>query len=99
MKFGEYFIPAGTEARVINTPKYKEAGVPGLDLYLAISFLDIQLIQRKSVPINEIEIKDELGKNNRDAVMTGLTYHGASPVGSRLRLCVHDYKNHFGMTQ
>ena len=73
MKFGEYFIPAGTEARVINTPKYKEAGVPGLDLYLAISFLDIQLMQRKSVSINEIEIKDELEKNNRDTVMTGIT--------------------------
>ena len=33
------------------------------------------------------------------ATSVSLTYHGASPMGSRLRLCVHDYKNHFGMTQ
>lgn len=73
MKFGEYFIPARTKATVINKPKYKEAGVPGLDLYLAISLWDISLMQEKSSLISEVEIKNELEKNNRDTVMTGIT--------------------------
>ena len=59
MKFGKYFIPARTKARVIGKPNYKDAGVPGLDLYLAFTLWDISLMQKKSIPVSKVEIKNE----------------------------------------
>ncbi|MDT8718300.1 hypothetical protein IAI10_16655 [Clostridium sp. 19966] len=73
MKFGEYFIPARTKARVIGKPNYKEANVPGLDLYLAITLWDIVLMQKKSALISEVEIKNELDEKSKDTVMVGIT--------------------------
>lgn len=73
MKFGEYFIPARTKARVINKPNYKEANIPGLDLYLAINLSDIALMQKESVLVSEVEIKNELEGKSKDTVMVGIT--------------------------
>lgn len=73
MKFGEYFIPARTKARVIGKPNYKEANVPGLDLYLAVTFWDIVLMQKKSALVSEVEIKNELEEKSKDTVMVGIT--------------------------
>lgn len=73
MKFGEYFIPAKTRARVINKPNYKDANVPGLDLYLAITLRDIVLMQKKSALLSEVEIENELAEKNKNTVMVGIT--------------------------
>lgn len=73
MKFGEYFIPARTKARVIGKPNYKEADIPGLDLYLAVTLRDIELKQKESVLISDIEIKNELEEKSKDTVMVGIT--------------------------
>lgn len=60
MKFGDYFIPARTKAIVINKPAYREANIPGLYLDIAIRLSDAALKQRKTVPINEVEVGNEL---------------------------------------
>ncbi|NOW07837.1 hypothetical protein [Clostridium beijerinckii] len=74
MKFGEYFIKGGTKARVINKPNYKEANIPGLDLYLAINLSDIALQQKESVLESEIRIKNELEERcHSNTEMVGIT--------------------------
>jgi len=64
MKFGEYFIPARTKARVINTPQYHEAGIPGLQLLIAITLFDMQLEAKRmtGVPMSKTRINNELEK-------------------------------------
>lgn len=60
MKFGEYFVPARTKAKVINKPMYHDAGIPGLQLYISINLFDIHPKKKTGVPISEIEINNEL---------------------------------------
>jgi hypothetical protein len=74
MKFGEYFIKAGTKARVIGKPNYKQVNIPGLDLYLAVNLRDIALKQKESVLESEIRIKNELEERcHSNTEMVGIT--------------------------
>ncbi|WP_315074466.1 hypothetical protein [uncultured Clostridium sp.] len=73
MKFGDYLIKARTKARVIGKPNYKQANIPGLDLYLAVTLSDIALKKEESVLVSDVEIKNELDKKSRDTVMVGIT--------------------------
>lgn len=62
MKFGTYIIPARTRAEVINTPKYREAGMPGLQLRIAIKLFDMHPNKMTGVPVFETRINNELEK-------------------------------------
>lgn len=77
MKFGEYFIPARTKAKVINTPSSKSADVPGLQLTLAVSFWDMTTKdeKKKGVPLTKLQFNNELENNsfgNTDSQLKGI---------------------------
>lgn len=69
MKFGDFTIPAGTLAEVINTPKYREADIPGLHLELSVSLLNIAKNTNESVLMTEYRIINEL--DNRSSAYSG----------------------------
>ena len=62
MKFGQYFIPARTKARVVNTPTSRNGNAPGLHLVIAVDLFDMYPNKSKGVPLSRVEINDELQK-------------------------------------
>ncbi len=60
MKFGDYFIPARTKARVVNTPEYRNANVPGLQLIIIVTLFDFNPHRGTGVPISRVHIQDEM---------------------------------------
>ncbi|KLU63109.1 hypothetical protein CEB3_c05290 [Peptococcaceae bacterium CEB3] len=80
MKFGQYFVPARTKAKVISKPMYHDVGLPGLQLYIAIKLFDIHPNPKAGagVPLSEVEINNELEgvrMNGSNSKMEGIVVY------------------------
>jgi len=71
MKFGGYLVPARTRATVIGNPSSTTVDAPGVQLSITISFWNMHPNRKDGVPLNELQVLNELGQYD-DAKLTGL---------------------------
>lgn len=71
MRFGQYCVPAGTKANIMNNPKTDTVDAPGVYLTIAVDLWDIKINGKEPELVSDTRIKNEL-EDKTDSEMTGI---------------------------
>jgi len=92
MKFGDYFIPARTIAKVINKPEYKAANIHGLHLHIAISLFNMAPEESRiaGIPVSQTRINNELDPKSLSETTSQMFGITLSTIGTEVFLDAGD---------